>query len=331
MPSFAPALCRLLVSAAVFVALSVGLRAQTERPPQGGPRPQHFPWNCDLLIFESKDGKTFDPGKVFVERGGVPCVVRDKKDRLLAVFQWFPFERQEAFDRVAVVISEDDGKTWTKPEPISVSGLPEGAQRPFDPTLVSLEDGRLRLYFTCTTPQRRMQGIYSAISEDGVKYQFEPGLRFGPEDEKVIDPSVLRFGNAWHLYSPKDGPEPNGYHAVSDDGLSFRRLEDVNVPVRGSWIGNLSSDRDQLFFYGSGARRGWLARSSDGAKWELLTNALGVGGDPAPIKLKDGTYRVIATGPPRTNAEKPPFLRQPRQPRQPEGDRAPKLDLRRVQ
>jgi hypothetical protein len=317
-----------MIMTAITVAMIQELVAQEPVPPRRPPNPQHAPWNCDLLIFESKDGRTFDRGKVFVERGGVPCVVRDAKDRLLAAFQWFPFDRQEAFDRVAVIISEDEGKTWTKPQPIFVVGLPEGAQRPFDPTLVRLDDGRMRLYFTCTTPERRMQGIYSAISDDGVNYQFEPGLRFGVENEKAVDPSVLRFGNAWHLYSPKDGPEPDGYHAVSDDGLTFRRMDDVRVPVRGSWIGNLLSDREDLFFYGSGSRRGWLARSADGAKWELLTAELGVGGDPAPIKLKDGTYRVIATGPPRPNGERPPFLRQPRSA---EERAAPLVDLRRVQ
>ena len=37
---------------------------------------------------------------------GVPCVIRDAKQRLGADFQWFPFDREEAFDKVAVVFSE---------------------------------------------------------------------------------------------------------------------------------------------------------------------------------------------------------------------------------
>jgi hypothetical protein len=310
MPHYSRTLCGSLL---IAVTLTLGALAQEQQDPPRKPRQFHAPWNNDLVISESRDGRTFDATerRVFVERGGVPCVMRDGKDRLLAVFQWFPFERREAFDRVAVVISEDEGKTWSKPEPIAVEGLPEGAQRPFDPTLVLLQDGKLRLYFTCTTPQRRIPGIYSAISDDGVKYRFEEGMRFGVEGKKVIDPAIARFRGKWHLISPADGPEPIAHHAVSDDGLTYERLEDVEVPVRGSWIGNLVAEGEHLHFYGSGARQGWMAQSNDGAKWEVLTAELRVGGDPAPIKRKDGSWFAVATGPGRRDGARPPFLPVP--------------------
>jgi len=333
---------RAIIGAIWAVTITTSAVGQGQRPTENRPDPRRGPWNSDLLIFTSRDGENFEGSKKFVERGGVPCVIHDAKNRLISVFQWFTFERREAFDKVAVVFSEDNGKTWTKPEPIVMEGLPEGAQRPFDPTLASLEDGKLRLYFTCTTRERREPGIYSAISEDGKTFRFEPGMRFGVDNEKVVDPAVTRLGKTWHLFSPMEPPvheakmtaagEPGrnlarpgesagGYHAISDDGLVFRRVDDAVVPVRGSWIGNVLAHGDQLHFYGSGAGAGWLARSADGKEWKLVSTALRVGGDPAPVRLGDDSFLIIATGPPRADGQRPPWMPAPSEP----AERRPQL------
>ncbi len=70
----------------------------------------------------------------------MPCVIRDAKQRLVAVFQWFLFDREEAFDKVAVVFSEDEGQTWSKLEPMRVEGLPTQMMRPVDPTVEPKSD-----------------------------------------------------------------------------------------------------------------------------------------------------------------------------------------------
>ena len=97
------------------------------RPPQQQQR--LGPWDNDLLIASSKDGLIFEKPTVFTERGGVPHVARDSKNRLIAVFQWFPFDKADAFDKVALRISADNGKTWSDPAPIRVRDLPPGYQR----------------------------------------------------------------------------------------------------------------------------------------------------------------------------------------------------------
>src|SRR5688572_2267967 len=70
------------------------LMAGAQPPPGSGP------WNNDLVIAESTDGRRFGEPRRFVERGGVPSLIRDGKGRLIAAFQWFPFDRREAFDRI---------------------------------------------------------------------------------------------------------------------------------------------------------------------------------------------------------------------------------------
>ncbi|MEK7382403.1 MAG: hypothetical protein AAB262_03865 [Elusimicrobiota bacterium] len=60
-------------------------------------------------------------------------------------------------------------------------GLPDGMRFPFDPTLVPLPDGRIRLYFTGNYGRSfgtNAPAIHSAVSSDGVNYRYEPGVRF---------------------------------------------------------------------------------------------------------------------------------------------------------
>jgi len=155
----------------------------------------------------------FGEGKLFVERGGVPCIIRDARAGSAPVFQWFPADREEAFDKVAVVFSTDDGKTWDEAEPIRVKDLPENYQRPFDPTLVQLDDGRYRFYFTSHTRGNNRPAIYSAIGSDGIHYSFEPGVRLADEGRHVVDCSVARLGQSLaHVSRPWQGGKARGYH-----------------------------------------------------------------------------------------------------------------------
>src|SRR4029079_4554414 len=120
----------------------------------------------------------------------------------------FPQDNDRNFDRVAVAFSIDEGQKWSKPEAISVEGLEQGLARPFDPTLVPLPDGRVRLYFTSNRSpdfRRSTPAIYSAISDAGIHYKFEPGIRFAVEGRIVIDCAVALHDGVFHLIVPDNG------------------------------------------------------------------------------------------------------------------------------
>ncbi len=313
---------RLLVGSLLcwMVAAAV-CEAQGRRPPQ---RPnEQGPWNRDLQRYESRDGRKFERAGTFVERAGVPCVIRDAKQRLVAVFQWFPFDREEAFDKVAVVCSEDEGQTWSQPEPVRVEGLPASMMRPFDPTVVLLDDGRLRFYFTSNErgpigPGQNGQGqngpsrprIYSATSEDGVTYRFEPGERSVGQDG-IVDCSVVKWQRRWHMFAhihPEPGRPPGkGYHAVSEDGLTFERQPDLKAPEGGQWIGNALVHEDQLKYVGSGRSGLWIATSSDGKTWTDVTSIGARGGDPCLLPLAKDRWLMLCVGDVRRDAGPPPF------------------------
>ena len=111
---------------------------------------------------------------------------------------------------MAVRFSTDDGKTWTAPQPIAVDGMGNDLARPFDPTLVPLPDGRVRLYFTSNdrrNPNFAMSppAIYSAISTDGIHYTFEPGVRFAIEGRITIDCAATLHEGVFHLFVPDNG------------------------------------------------------------------------------------------------------------------------------
>ncbi|MBK8039542.1 MAG: exo-alpha-sialidase [Verrucomicrobiaceae bacterium] len=287
-------------------------------PPARQPAQQRSPngpWNNDVLIYRvNAEGKPESIGAF--ERAGVPTAARMADGRLLAAFQHFPKDDERNFDRVAVSFSSDEGKTWSKAQPIVVEGMEEGLMRPFDPTLVPLPDGRVRVYFTSNRARDFRQStpeIYSAISSDGVNYTFEPGVRFGIEGRVVIDCAVVLHQGVFHLYSPDNGtaedfhnsnarheppPGGTGYHATSTDGLAFTRVDDVKLDDQDvRWLGSAQSNGQTITFFATG-RGIFTSTSRDGTSWQPAARLAVPGADPGAVALKDGGWLVVVTGPP---------------------------------
>ena len=298
-----------------------------ERPRRGPdsqqPRNENGPWNNDVIAYRANATGAVEKVATF-ERAGVPTVTRMQDGRLIAAHQHFPADDPASFDKVAVHFSSDDGATWTGPRVIQVKDLPEGMRFPFDPTLVALPDGRLRLYFTgnyTRTFDRSTPKILSAISTDGLNYTFEPGVRFEVEGRMTIDCAVVLHRGLFHLFVPHNGVPPrpgerpsepsgegSGYHATSEDGLHFTRADDVKIEGRRCWLGNAQSDGEVITFFGTGEGFGdgnarprgglWMATSTDGKDWKLIPNPAVAGADPGAVKMRDGGWLIVVTGPP---------------------------------
>ncbi len=291
-------------------------------PTQAQPQPARNrpgPWNNDVLIYHTGSEGRSEQLATF-ERAGVPTVARLGDGRLLAAFQHFPQDDERNFDRVAVSFSSDEGRTWSKPQPIQMEGLEAGLMRPFDPTLVPLPDRRVRLYFTSNRSRdfrNSTPAIYSAISSNGSHYVFEPGVRFALEGRIVIDCAAALHGGVFHLIVPDNGTANElmagqarrspprggtGYHAISRDGLKFERVADVTLPADNRWLGNLQSDGAQLVFFGTGPGP-WPVVSADGVSWTPGEPSVRVpGADPGAVKLRDGSWLLLVTGSPRAGS-----------------------------
>ena len=275
------------------------------------------PWDRDVIVYRVAPDAKVERVTTF-ERAGVPTIARLADGRLIAAHQHFPADFGADFDKVAVHFSENDGRTWSAPQVIQLTGIPEGMRFPFDPTLVPLPDGRVRLYFTSTRGRRLEENppaIYSAIAKDGVNYDFEPGVRFGVEGRMVIDCAVVLHRGVFHLYSPDNGPagsppggergrEGRAYHATSPDGLAFTRQPDVEIEGRGHWLGNAQSDGKLITFYGTGHGL-WTATSEDGTAWSLTAAPIVRGGDPGAVTTREGGLIVVITGESRPGTPRP--------------------------
>ena len=263
---------------------------------QGNP-----PWERPLKICYGADGITFGPPQVFQDSSGVPSAIKLPNGDLVCAFQWFREPQGSlTWDRVAVKFSYDDGITWTTPVPIQIPNLPVNYQRPFDPTLANADSGMIRIYFSSSDGMIMMLdstvNTYSAISQDGIHYSFEPNARFDHPTNRVIDPAALHFHGMWHYTCPIGAPQDGAYHAISQDGINFTQVPDISSDMQHNWTGNLMQvDTGEMRFYGSGQFI-WYKSTPNGGQWSGYVPTNVQGGDPTVIKISDSLYAMIFVG-----------------------------------
>lgn len=265
---------------------------------------QTGPWQAPLKICTSTNGVIFNVATTFQDSAGVPAVIRlgsPTSDTLMAAFQWFPAPKFSTYwDKIAVKFSYDGGTTWTAPKSCTFTGVPVGFQRPFDPGLVQLPSGQIRMYFSDGLNSPPPGGIdtYSGISNDGITYTVESSPRFDDATKEVIDPTVINFlGN--YYYNAWSGTSTDGaYRAISNNGLTFTTQTTNAYDGSHLWLGNYLVDGSLLKFYGCGSNI-WVNSSTNGTTWNTFTvTSISAGADPAVVKNKAGTYIMIYTGPP---------------------------------
>jgi len=138
---------------------------------------------------------------------------------------------------------------------------------------------------------------YSAISDDGVTYDFEPGARFDMSNKPVIDPAVIMFRAQWHFSAPIGAPQEGAYHLVSNDGLLFQPRPPYPSDNTHNWTGNFVAVNDTVLrFYGSGQAL-WYKQSSDAQSWGPFVATNVMGGDPSVVLTRNGRYLMVYVGP----------------------------------
>ena len=221
------------------------------------------PWNQNLIISvtDSKNNILLNNGDILVKQAGVAnLIIIKNKPRLY--FQWLPTSKDlyKNFDHIAFVDFENG---WSDPRIISIPFKDKPHKYPVDPTVVKLEDGSFRLYFT--TVKKGRAHISSAKSKDGINFSLEKGKRFGDKKLNLKDSAVVFYNGLWHIITPSHKQNGQGYYGVSTDGIVFERKEDVKINVKGDWLGNFSIVDGRVFFYGTG----FIASSKDFNNWQL--------------------------------------------------------------
>ncbi|MBI2411182.1 MAG: exo-alpha-sialidase [Candidatus Kerfeldbacteria bacterium] len=193
--------------------------------------------------------------------------------------------------------SSDNGATWSDPLAVNFDGLDDSIGA-YDPSLIQLEDGTLRMYFFGSTVQdadpASMEGehpMYSALSDDGVNFTMEDDERLSVES--ITDPEVLRLNDTWIMYVSNGS---NSLIATSTNGLDF-------TLTGSSWSGGgipgvYVDEDDTVHIYGcSGGVN--TATSTDGINFGNTTSGVipqdadMTTCDPSPVLLNDGTILMV--------------------------------------
>lgn len=250
----------------------------------------HPPWEGSIYLASSSDGLTFTDEKFFVQHAGVPNLLLTQENKVVATFQYFSYEDEDFFEVIGYTVSEDNGETWSKVRAIQLEERYNRGSKPVDPTLVQLEDGRFRLYYTYHEPGTPYAAMYSSSSTklDGI---FEDEGKQLEVEGMLLDPAVVYYNGVWHHYTINhDGPDT--IHSTSEDGLGFIVQDSIESDYQ--FLGDAIENEGKLRFYGTGQGI-VVAESEDGYTFTKIKENAVDGADPGIVKLPEGGYLIVYT------------------------------------
>jgi hypothetical protein len=218
------------------------------------------PWNLQIRVARSSDGgKSFqDAGEWVADQAGAPSAVLGA-DGILRVY-YMAWQDGQNITAVAMRRADSPGD-WSYLKLKFEGQDREGNYA--DPHVVQLSDGRYRMYYNRPAGQRKE--VRSAISEDGLHFKQEPGLRFarnGPMESAM----VMQVGPRWVLWAGPLGQVA----AVSEDGLSFREDADLRIARDFNPKSGVQLPGGGYRVFGSpGKGRSASAFSKDGRSWTM--------------------------------------------------------------
>lgn len=257
-----------------------------------------------------------------------PNVVKLPEGGYRMYYTGFASERQSADCEgyILSALSEDAG-TWVKEPGIRLDvHEPHASRRALCPDVIPLPDGRWRMYFEGRTSDAP-SCVLSAVSDNGLDWDPEPGIRFGdgvwaygsPRCLYVDDGGSLPYRLYCHHYSypMRSGLDAQNHivSAISPDGLHFEPEPGVRIAQETEHEA-YAVYAPEVLRLGDGTYRmyypGWCeepmhgrifsATSDDGLDWTKDEGlCLDVGGtydkihcsEPCVIDLPDGRYRMF--------------------------------------
>jgi hypothetical protein len=253
-------------------------------PPPEGAQPQDGPWNHRVMSATSNDGLTWvKDNKILADQASVPDVMLDKEGNIRVYYvDWYNG------GGLSVALSRD-GVNWIYKK----VGIPMGW---VDPEVVLLPDGRYRLYASYMPSNGPQDKILSAISNYGISFVQEEGVRYQGTNGMVMDPTVIKMGDIWRMFLT-DGS--SFISTISSDGLSFTR-EQV-LPFNGGIPCAIAVENGYRLYFSGGNI--FCAFSADGKTWGSAVQVLTGGppgsldqkgiADPDVVRMPNGTYKMF--------------------------------------
>jgi hypothetical protein len=237
---------------------------------------------------------------------------------------WFPDSSAQIHSALS-----DDGLDWRIEPGVRLATHPNASRKVYCPDVIPLSDGRLRMYYEAAG-DRGGTSVLSAVSNDGIDFTPEPGVRFGDNDHSYGSPRCLQYNateegvsrdaTMFRLYCHQT-PSPNNHgswqrivSAVSPDGLDFSMESGVRIDQDRPDESGCVYAPEVVAVSGGGYRMyyaGWTlepihgrilsAWSEDGITWRKDPDPnIDIGGrwdrvkasEPAVIGLPDGRFRL---------------------------------------
>ncbi len=229
--------------------------------PGEGPGGGHNAFVDQTFYATSNDGLTWSEGILLADKASVPEVIRTSDGTLWAYWVDFTYMTGPNMERIGIARSNDNGQSWEMLGNAEFTGL--GDIVPVDPDAFELPDGRIRMYFYDIAVRQLSHPIYSAISDDGITFTLEEGVRIWMDN--IYDPDVIQLPDGSYRMYLNGG---DIYSASSTDGLEFTADEGVRVE-NGSVPGSIVMPDDSIRMYNC-AQGITVFESQDGLDFALL-------------------------------------------------------------
>ncbi|MFA5867844.1 MAG: hypothetical protein WC891_07800 [Actinomycetota bacterium] len=195
----------------------------------------------------------------------------------------------------------------TFPEPEEVWAKEESARIDvgISPDVVRLPDASWRMYYAVE------EGIVSAISQDGLKWSKEEGVRINPnkksKDQRLVDnPAIIKLkeGGYRMLYEGSDATQKNFaiFSAVSTDGSTWKKEKGVRLQDTNRFDQKIAATPDVVkprgsswyMYYSDGDTIKLAVSDDEGESWRkrTLSGLPNACLDPSVIVMSDGVFRM---------------------------------------
>ncbi len=198
----------------------------------------------------------------------------------------------------AVTTFPEPEEVWAKEPGVRIDGATA-------PSVVRLADGTWRIYYTVK------EGIVSALSQDGVQWVKDEGVRLenkskGSDQALVSGPTLftLKDGGFRMLYEGSDAKQNTFaiFSALSTDGLVWTREKGVRLTDKNQFGQAIAASpnvvrtaQGELFcYYGDGNTVKAAISKDQGVTWSkrTLTGFPQASVDPSVIIMTDGVWRM---------------------------------------
>jgi len=301
---------RLIPTVGALLVVYLGMSPTPSAAGDSFAGPASFPPAAEaaVRIARSDDGLHFTPGDVvLMKHASAPDLLLVDDGTLLALVDQATDPAHPHETAMALSASKDQGRRWSRLQPISFEG-PRGEQiRGQHGDLVRLPNGDLRLYFLATprveeprAGKRHRAFIASASARDTSRFRIDPRTHIQPGTLRDAHPTSTWFDGLLHLFtstlSERDIKSPDASasgHFISRDGRSFV-VAPLDRLASAGFIGSVVPVKEGLRAYVTTKQGVRSFVSRDGQKWQREPGVcIADAWDPAVARLPDGSYIML--------------------------------------